>query len=619
MPEFRGILELCGVWLSKPAAAPATPEVPASTTSAQHAQHGHAQTQHAESTPGEILTTVHPIHAYRIEARNSAGLLVAGVTGWWDGEWSARVNEHSSIQFQIQYSSAAWAWFVAGNQVWLRDGAGNLLERFHITGRRRAHTRDGALAIMVTGSSLVWQLGRETVTNYQTGNETQTITLTATGGTFTLRFRGQVTGNVAYNASAATVQTALEALSTIGAGNVSVTGSAGGPWAVEFIGDLAEQNVPLLLGNGANLTGGSNRVRTTTTRPTSTVANVVAALLNGFQESATPIHYGSVDAAIGGETCTLSVSDQSLLTALEELRGRHGGYMYVDPSNRRFYWKRHIGAFTGQYVRIGFNGIQMEEEEDFAALATRVIAYGAGATQETQISVTLNDATAQAAYGVIPAVVTNKNITDETELETWAQANLDARKAPRKTYRVGVIDLARLTSADYSFHDLAVGSQVRVFDASLGVTIDTTIGTITRNLDDPLDVAITVTNPDAGSGGNEAGTVPAIARERDAADTIADMLRMIMDEVRNAGADGLRETIMEILQELFSEQELDSPMLQSVSDAVIDQLTGGSGGSLVAPGTGILSVGEANSDGVEDGYARVDHVHAAVFVDYEGD
>ncbi|MCC6695016.1 MAG: phage tail protein [Candidatus Hydrogenedentes bacterium] len=613
MPGFRGILELCGIWLAKPQAAASTPSA---TTTAQHAKHGHAQTQHAESTPGEILTTAHPIQTYRIEVRDSAGLLVAGVAGWWDGEWSARVNEHASIQFQIQYSSTAWAWFVAGNQIWLRDDAGNLLERFHITGRRRAHTRDGVLAIMVTGASLIWKLGYETVTNYETGNETQTITVTATGGTFTLRFRGQTTGNIAYNASAAAVTMALELLSTIGSGDVSVTGADGGPWAVEFTGDLAETNVPLLLGNGANLTGGSHRVRTTTTRPTSTVANVVATLLNNFQESATPIHYGSVDAAIGAETCTLTVSDQKILQALEELRARHAGYMYVDPSNRRFYWKRHIGAFTGQYVRIGFNGIQMEEEEDFSALATRIIAYGAGATQETQISVTVNDATAQAAYGIIPDVITNKNITDATELQAWAQANLDARKAPRKTYRVGVIDLARLTSADYSFHDLAVGSQVRVVDASLGVTIDTTIGTITRNLDDPLDVAITVTNPDTG---NEAGTMPAIARARDAADTIADMLRMILDEVRNAGAEGLRETILEMIQELFSEQALDSGLLQSVSDAVIDQLSGGSGGSLVSPGSGILSVGEANSDGTSDAYARVDHIHAAVFVDYEGD
>lgn len=59
-----------------------------------------------------------------------------------------------------------------------------------------------------------------------------------TGGTFTLTYFGQTTGAIAYNAAAATVQTDLVGLSTIGTGNVSVSGSAGGPWTVEWIGDF---------------------------------------------------------------------------------------------------------------------------------------------------------------------------------------------------------------------------------------------------------------------------------------------------------------------------------------------------------------------------------------------
>lgn len=54
-------------------------------------------------------------------------------------------------------------------------------------------------------------------------NEVQTVTIDATGGTFTTTYSGQTTSAVAYNASASTYQTALEALSTIGSGNVSVT------------------------------------------------------------------------------------------------------------------------------------------------------------------------------------------------------------------------------------------------------------------------------------------------------------------------------------------------------------------------------------------------------------
>lgn len=54
-------------------------------------------------------------------------------------------------------------------------------------------------------------------------NASQILTpsATLTGGTFKLRFRGATTTSLNYNASAATIQTALEVLSTIGTGNVS--------------------------------------------------------------------------------------------------------------------------------------------------------------------------------------------------------------------------------------------------------------------------------------------------------------------------------------------------------------------------------------------------------------
>src|SRR5436853_3648613 len=56
-------------------------------------------------------------------------------------------------------------------------------------------------------------------------DEVQTVTLGAgnTGGTFTITFGAQTTSALAFNATAAQVQTALEALSSIGLNNVLVT------------------------------------------------------------------------------------------------------------------------------------------------------------------------------------------------------------------------------------------------------------------------------------------------------------------------------------------------------------------------------------------------------------
>lgn len=87
-------------------------------------------------------------------------------------------------------------------------------------------------------------------------NELQMVIVqNATGGTFTLTYSAQTTGAIAYNATAATVEAALIALSNIGPTDVDVTGAAGGPWTVEFQDTLGETNVTLLTINPALLTG----------------------------------------------------------------------------------------------------------------------------------------------------------------------------------------------------------------------------------------------------------------------------------------------------------------------------------------------------------------------------
>lgn len=92
-------------------------------------------------------------------------------------------------------------------------------------------------------------------------NELQGIISSGTGGTFTLTYSGQTTGNLAWNISAAALKTALEALSNIAPGDVVVTGSTG-LWYVEFTGTLGEQNVSQMTIDTTNLTGGDAVVTT---------------------------------------------------------------------------------------------------------------------------------------------------------------------------------------------------------------------------------------------------------------------------------------------------------------------------------------------------------------------
>lgn len=94
-------------------------------------------------------------------------------------------------------------------------------------------------------------------------DEVQTVTEGGSGLTsFTLTFSGQTTASILAAATAAQVQAALEALSNIGAGNVKVTGSAGGPYTVSFQGALANTNVAQMT---ATPTGGTGTVTVATT------------------------------------------------------------------------------------------------------------------------------------------------------------------------------------------------------------------------------------------------------------------------------------------------------------------------------------------------------------------
>lgn len=82
-------------------------------------------------------------------------------------------------------------------------------------------------------------------------------------GTITLGFKGQTTGAIPYFASPAedalAIQQALEALSTVGAGNVEVTTLQGadfeGRFFVRFKRDLGEQDVPQMTVQGTGLQG----------------------------------------------------------------------------------------------------------------------------------------------------------------------------------------------------------------------------------------------------------------------------------------------------------------------------------------------------------------------------
>ncbi|EFV12943.1 hypothetical protein [Segniliparus rugosus] len=106
------------------------------------------------------------------------------------------------------------------------------------------------------------------------GAQVQTLKVeNATGGTFTVKKEAADTPVVvAFDASAAAVQTALESLPSLGAGNVLVTGaSLADGLSVAFVGQLQGKAFPALLTSSASLEGSG-----------ATASAVIAAAPNGW-------------------------------------------------------------------------------------------------------------------------------------------------------------------------------------------------------------------------------------------------------------------------------------------------------------------------------------------------
>ncbi|WP_136244760.1 hypothetical protein [Mycobacterium intracellulare] len=96
------------------------------------------------------------------------------------------------------------------------------------------------------------------------GDTVQVVSFgTPSAGSAVLNFGGQSTTSVAYNATASTVQTDMQALSNVGAGNATVTGSTGGPYTITFASSVVPTPTPITI--TSSLTGGTPTVSGTHT------------------------------------------------------------------------------------------------------------------------------------------------------------------------------------------------------------------------------------------------------------------------------------------------------------------------------------------------------------------
>ncbi|CAM9183112.1 unnamed protein product [Chrysoparadoxa australica] len=147
-------------------------------------------------------------------------------------------------------------------------------------------------------------------------NEKQTVTCAATGGTFTLTFRGETTAAIAYTATATEVVASLEALATVsntynsaisvqydtGGGITTACTSGGHSWTVEFLQDFGD--LPLMVPTPTLLTHSG------------TVSLTVAETTPGTKESSPCSNRGLCDAASGQCTCDAKFGSSNGVGAL---------------------------------------------------------------------------------------------------------------------------------------------------------------------------------------------------------------------------------------------------------------------------------------------------------------
>lgn len=85
---------------------------------------------------------------------------------------------------------------------------------------------------------------------------------TSTGGTWTLTVDGETSGAIAYNANAAAVDTAVEAITGVTSVTVTGAGTVADPWVITFV----DTGPKVVSGSGASLTGGDSTLTVTRTQ-----------------------------------------------------------------------------------------------------------------------------------------------------------------------------------------------------------------------------------------------------------------------------------------------------------------------------------------------------------------
>ncbi|MCC6490666.1 MAG: phage tail protein [Candidatus Hydrogenedentes bacterium] len=226
---------------------------------------------------------------------------------------------------------------------------------------------------------------------------------------------------------------------------------------------------------------------------TATVREHIVEWLKTHQAGTPKIYPGTIASAWSGESRAMAVGGQSMRKAIDDLFDTVGdGYIYVEPSSRRFCWKTRIGRDTGQQVRYRKNMTSIKRRESRRDMFTRLYLYGDAGLNlidagESNEYIQQNTGT----YGIVSRGFTRKEIKTPATLLLCAQEMIDIYSVPRTSYEIDLVDLSQSNDGyDFDFDRIDLGSTLTVIDEVLGIDVETIVERVVYDLDNPLSVKV---------------------------------------------------------------------------------------------------------------------------------
>jgi hypothetical protein len=219
-------------------------------------------------------------------------------------------------------------------------------------------------------------------------NEVQRVAIegTATGGTFTLTYSGQTTAGIAWNASTSAVTSALEALSNIGTGDVTVSGSPGA-WLVEFTGALAGNDRPLMTAT-SSLTGSTANNLTVSTTTANSGPNDFDTASN-WSPVGVPADGDALRFELGSSDClySLNQSAKTFPTVVVDMRwNARLGLPRLNAGGYLEYRTRELtAAVTSLVIGVGTGSGPQKVAVNTGSAATAIRVRDSGASSEINV------------------------------------------------------------------------------------------------------------------------------------------------------------------------------------------------------------------------------------------